>query len=208
MQRMSSLPVTLAIIAVAGLLFIAAGLVGGPDFVGDVAAIHSLGANRAAKAGLTGAAVMLTQLGSMEGLTAVLILAVALLAVARRWRDLVSLVAIVVSGRIAIELLKLAVDRPRPSFTPHPVEVYSLSFPSGHAGNSMLTLLAIVLIAAPARWRGRAVSLAIMSSLAIGATRPFLGVHWPSDVIGGWAFGIGWVVALVALSRRWRGAAE
>ena len=76
------------------------------------------------------------------------------------------------------------------------------------AGNSMLTFLAIALIAVPDRWRGRAVSLAIVASLAIGATRPYLGVHWPSDVIGGWAFGIAWVVALVALSRRWRGAAE
>lgn len=208
MRQISSLPLTLVIIAVAGLLFIAAGLVGGPEFVGDVAAIHSLAADRIAKAGLTGGAVMLTQLGSVEGLMAVLILAVALLAVAKRWRDLVALVAIVISGRITIELLKLAIDRPRPSFTPHPVEVHSLSFPSGHAGNSMLTFLAIALIAAPARWRGRAVALAIVASLAIGATRPFLGVHWPSDVVGGWAFGIGWLVALVALSRRWRGTAE
>ena len=208
MRQSSSPLLNPVIIAVAGLLFVGAGLVGGPDFVIDVAAIHSLANDRVAKTGLTNGAVMLTQLGSVEGLMAVLILTVALLASARRWRDAVSLVAIVVSGRIAIELLKLAVDRPRPSFTPHPVEVHSLSFPSGHAGNSMLTFLAIALIAAPARWRGRAVALAIVSSLAIGATRPYLGVHWPSDVVGGWAFGIAWVIALVALSRRWRGAAE
>ena len=151
---------------------------------------------------------MLTQLGSAAGLSAILLLAGAMLAVARRWRDLVSLIGIVIGGRIAIELLKLAVDRPRPSFTPYPVEVHSLSFPSGHAGNSMITLLAIALIAAPPRWRGRAVALAIVASVAIGATRPLLGVHLPSDVVGGWAFGIGWVVALVALSRRWRPAAE
>ena len=151
---------------------------------------------------------MLTQLGNVEGLVAILTLAVAFLAAAKRWRDLATLVAIVVSGRVAIELLKLALDRPRPSFTPHPVEVHSFSFPSGHAGNSMITFLAIALIAAPPRWRGRAVALAVVGSIAIGATRPFLGVHWPSDVVGGWAFGIGWVVALAALSRRWRAAAE
>lgn len=199
---------TLMIIAVAGLLFVGAGLVGGPGYVTDTDAIRSLAANRFATAGLTNGAVMLTQLGGAAGLFAILLLAVAMLAVARCWRDLISLVGIIIGGRIAIELLKLATDRPRPSFTPYPVEVHSLSFPSGHAGNSMITLLAIALIAAPARWRGRAVTVAIVASVAIGATRPLLGVHWPSDVVGGWALGIGWVVALVALSRRWRGAAE
>ncbi len=116
--------------------------------------------------------------------------------------------AIVIGGRIAIEVLKLAIDRPRPAFGPHPVEVHSLSFPSGHAGNSMITFLAIAMIAIPERWRGRAVAIALSSSIAVGLTRPFLGVHWPSDVIGGWVLGIGWVVALAALSRRWRGTVE
>ncbi|MEO7410649.1 MAG: phosphatase PAP2 family protein [Sphingomicrobium sp.] len=192
----------------AGVLFVGAGLVGGPGFVTDIDAIHSLAANSNAKAGLTNGAVMLTQLGSVQGLFAGMLLAIALLANARRWSDLISLVGIVIGGRLAIELVKLAIDRPRPSFTPYPVEVHSLSFPSGHAGNSMITFLAIALLAAPARWRGRAVALAIVASIAIGLTRPFLGVHWPSDIVGGWAFGIGWVVALAALSRRWRPAAE
>ncbi len=151
---------------------------------------------------------MLTQVGSASGLIAILFLSDFLLAQARRWRDLAALTGIVLTGRILIELLKLAIDRPRPTLTLHPVEVHSLSFPSAHAGNSMITFLAIALIAAPAEWRGRAISLAVLGSLAIGSTRPLLGVHWPSDVIGGWALGVGWVVAATALTRRWRLSAK
>lgn len=199
---------TLAIVGSALLVLLSAGLIGGPAFDVDIEAIHSLAADRMAQAGMTSAAVILTHVGSAAGLFAILFLAAVSLARARRWRDLGTMVAIVVSGRLMVELLKYLVDRPRPSFTPYPVEVHSLSFPSGHAGNSMLTFLAIALIAAPKRWRGWAVALAIVASLTIGATRPFLGVHWPSDVIGGWALGIGWVVALEALSRRWRASPE
>ena len=78
-----------------------------------------------------------------------------------------------------------------------------MSFPSGHAANSMITFLALALILAPARYRAAAIAAATAASVLIGSTRPLLGVHWPSDVVGGWAFGIAWVVIGVELSRRW-----
>lgn len=197
-----------AAIVLALLLFALAGLIGGPGNLHDVAAIHSLAAERAANIGLTGRAIVITQLGGAPGMMVILAIAIASLALARRRRDALSLGAIVLGGRIAIELLKIAINRPRPVFTPYPVEIASLSFPSGHAGNSMITFLAIALVAVPRPWRGSAIVLAVVLSVAIGATRPLLGVHWPSDVIGGWAFGIAWVVAMVALLGRWRGAAK
>ena len=195
-------------VALAISLFVFAGLVGGPDFGPDIGGIYRLAMERTEHPRLTTTAIMLTQIGGVQGLLAILLLAGAFLADARKWRHLIAMTAIVIGGRVMIEVLKLAIDRPRPAFGPHPVEVHSLSFPSGHAGNSMITFLAIAFIAAPARWRGRAVAIALVASIAIGATRPLLGVHWPSDVIGGWALGIGWVVGLSALSRSWRGAAE
>ena len=136
-------------------------------------------------------------------LAGILLIAVALLAYARRWRSAISLALIVLGGRIAVEALKLAIERPRPHFSPYPVEIASLSFPSGHAANSMITFLALALIVAPARYRAAAVAAATSASVLIGSTRPLLGVHWPSDVVGGWAFGIAWVVIGVELSRRW-----
>ena len=199
---------SLALIIAALLLFVVAGLGGGPDNMRDVAAIHSLAADRATHLGLTGRAIVITRFGGVTTLVAILMVSIAFLAFARQWRSAISLAAIVLGGRIAVELLKLAIQRPRPHFSPYPVEIASLSFPSGHSANSMITFLALALIVAPARLRAAAIAAAVAASIAIGSTRPLLGVHWPSDVVGGWAFGIAWVVALVELSRRWRTPAE
>ena len=194
---------SLALSIAAVLLFVVAGLVGGPDNMRDVTAIHSLAAERAARIGLTGQAIVITRFGGAPYLFGILLISVALLAYARRWRSAISLTLIVLGGRIAVEALKLAIERPRPHFSPYPVEIASLSFPSGHAANSMITFLALALILAPARYRAAAIAAATAASVLIGSTRPLLGVHWPSDVVGGWAFGIAWVVIGVELSRRW-----
>jgi undecaprenyl-diphosphatase len=65
----------------------------------------------------------------------------------------------------------------------------SSSFPSGHAGNSMAVFLTIALVAVPRAHRIPAIFGAVLASLVVGCTRPYLGVHWPSDVIGGWSLG-------------------
>lgn len=199
---------TIVAVFTALLLFALAGLIGGPHFARDVAAIHSLAAERAADTRLTIEAITITEIGGAPGMMTILAISLGMLALAKRWRDGLSLFGIVIGGRIAIELLKLAIDRPRPFFGPYPVKVASVSFPSGHAGNSMITFLALAFIAAPARWRMPAIAAAVLTSVTIGATRPLLGVHWPTDIIGGWSFGIAWVVAMVALTDPWRGAAK
>lgn len=203
---MSQLPdrfVTWAVVVAALLLFVVAGLVGGPDNMRDVAAIHALEAHRTVHVPLTGQAIMVTHLGGAPMLVAILLAVIAWLAYSRRWRSAISLATIVLGGRIAVELLKLAIQRPRPFFSPYPVEIASFSFPSGHAANTMITFLALALIAAPAKGRAAAIVVAAATSVLVGATRPLLGVHWPSDVVGGWTFGIAWAVVGVALSRRW-----
>jgi undecaprenyl-diphosphatase len=52
-------------------------------------------------------------------------------------------------------------------------------------------------------WHRAAAAGAIVLSLLIGTSRVMLGVHWPSDVVGGWAFGMLWVLVTLRLSRRW-----
>ena len=80
--------------------------------------------------------------------------------------------AIVLGGRLMVEILKQSIGRPRPDLELHAVTVHSLSFPSGHAANSMIAFVAIALFCAPERRREAAVTLAIAASLVVGATRP------------------------------------
>ena len=113
------------------------------------------------------------------------------------------LVAIIGLGRVLGELQKYWVARVRPDLEPHLVVVKTSSFPSGHAASSMIFYLAVALaLTARTRWQRPAAAGAILLSLAIGASRVMLGVHWPSDVIGGWAFGMLWVLMTLRLAER------
>lgn len=97
--------------------------------------------------------------------------------------------------------LKELVGRVRPDFAEGGARYDSLSFPSGHsAGIACLVTTALVLawprLTATARRRWLAAGVALV--LVVGATRVLLGVHFPSDVLAGWAFGTAWTL-LVAL---------
>ena len=175
-----------------------AGIIGGIDFSLDVALIRHFQEVRATSPGLTLAAIAITQAGSAVGTVGGGLGVAAWLA----WRDqrwlAAVLAATVVGERLVIDGLKLLIDRTRPSFDLHPVATHSSSFPSGHAGNSMAVFLSIALIAVPRAYRLSAVVSALLASLLVGATRPYLGVHWPSDVVGGWSLGAG--IAIIAWS--------
>ncbi len=186
---------------VAGLvLLVALALAGGPGNAFDAATIDCATAQRLAYPALTMIGVTITHAGGAPALVGLTLLAAAILVRNSKPRAL-ALLAIVLGGRLAVELLKATVARPRPAFDPHPVTVHSLSFPSGHAANSMISLVAIALLCAPPRRRPAALTVAIAASLAIGATRPLLGVHWPSDVLAGWIFGLLWALTAWSLLR-------
>jgi undecaprenyl-diphosphatase len=113
------------------------------------------------------------------------------------------LIAIVTIGRGLSELQKYWIARPRPALDTHLVVVKTSSFPSGHATSSMIFYLSVALaLTAGTRWHRAAVAGAILLSVLIGASRVMLGVHWPSDVIGGWAFGMLWVLLTLRLAGR------
>ena len=115
-----------------------------------------------------------------------------------------ALIAIVSIGRALSELQKYWIARVRPDAEPHLVIVKTSSFPSGHATSSMIFYLALALtLTAGTRWRAPAAAIAILLSLAIGTSRVMLGVHWPSDVVGGWAFGLLWALLTLRLAGRW-----
>ena len=113
------------------------------------------------------------------------------------------LLAIVAIGRALSEAQKYWIARARPDLEPHLVAVKTSSFPSGHATSSMIFYLTLALVlTAGTRWHRVAAGGAILLSLLIGASRVMLGVHWPSDVIGGWAFGMLWVLLTLRLAHR------
>lgn len=127
------------------------------------------------------------------------LIALTALALAVRKRPWVALVLFAGNalGRLLIELQKYQLGRLRPDLNPHLVEVYSMSFPSAHSANAVLTYVAMAALL-PEEGRRRVwLILAAALSFLIGLSRILLGVHWPSDVIAGWSFGLLWVMAMV-----------
>jgi undecaprenyl-diphosphatase len=115
----------------------------------------------------------------------------------------VALLLIVLIGRVVSEVQKFWIGRVRPHGEPHLVVVQTSSFPSGHAASSMIFYLTLALaLTSDTRWHRLAAIGAILLSLLIGVSRVMLGVHWPSDVIGGWAFGLLWVLLTLRLAER------
>lgn len=179
------------------------GLFGGGGLALDQAPVNNLAGWRTAHPDTTSALIWLTQLGGAAVLLPLAALA-AILTFKRNRSAAVALVLTVLGGRLLIEVMKLLVDRPRPAVDAHPVDVFSQSFPSGHAGNSMMTYGAIALFTLPERWRAQGLAVAVALSFVVGATRPVLGVHWPSDVVGGWCLGAIWLIACWTLWERSR----
>ncbi len=77
---------------------------------------------------------------------------------------------------------------------------YSASFPSAHAANSTVTFLAVAILMTKSRL---ATVIAVVLAAAVGLSRIILGVHWPPDVIGGWAFA-GLALLLFSKFRDWQ----
>ena len=112
-------------------------------------------------------------------------------------------IAITMFGRAISELQKYWIARPRPDLETHLVVVKTSSFPSGHANSSMVFFLTLALaLTADTRWQRTAVIGAIGLSILVGVSRVMLGVHWPSDVVGGWALGMLWVLVTLRLAGR------
>jgi undecaprenyl-diphosphatase len=144
-----------------------------------------------------------TFLGTWQFGIPVVVIGVALLAWLGRRRAAVAAFLAIAVGRLLVEAQKYAVARLRPEDEAHLVQVHSPSFPSGHAANSMIVCLTFAIVYfSHTRWRHVALAVALVLSLCIGLSRVMLGVHWPSDVIGGWTFGLLWVLLALPWAER------
>lgn len=146
----------------------------------------------------------ITALGGLTVLGFAVLAVSGLLWLQGRRRTVGPLLLAVAGGQAFSWLAKGFFDRPRPDLVPHGTLVTSASFPSGHsmmAAVIWLTLAAMAVRTEPRRWVAvYLVALAVLMAVAVGISRVYLGVHWPTDVLGGWAAGAAWALACVALA--------
>lgn len=138
----------------------------------------------------------ITSLGGVTVLALLTVLSVVYLLLIRRKVTGMFLLISVFGGWMVSNGLKLGVARPRPDLVPHLVAVHDLSFPSGHAMLSAVTYLTLGLLLARMQTSRAAryyfVAIAVLLTLLIGISRVYLGVHFPTDVLGGWSAGAAW----------------
>ncbi len=147
----------------------------------------------------------LTGLGSVVVLS-LITAATALYLVLFGSRRMAALVlASMVSGTVLVSLTKGLFGRVRPDFAFAELAVSGLSFPSGHASMSAIAFLTLgALIAATHRRNRERIYILLIAgllTLLVGFSRIALGVHWATDVIGGWAFGSAWAVLWLQVAR-------
>lgn len=163
---------------------------------------------------LSSAVADLTSLGSYGVLTLACLAAIVFLVLRRQYHAAALVFATSLGGALIMHGLKGVYDRPRPSLVPHLVRVSSASFPSGHAlaaTTVYLTLAALLSRLVEDRLaRAYIVGVGLTLALIVGFSRVFLGVHYPSDVLGGWVVGLAWAALcwIVTAKLQRRGTVE
>ncbi|KQZ50462.1 acid phosphatase [Rhizobium sp. Root149] len=154
---------------------------------------------------LTHAVQDITSLGGVTVLSLMTLLTTAYLVISRRIRIAIFTACSILGGWLVSTALKVIIARPRPDIVPHLVDVRDLSFPSGHAMLSAVTYLTLgALLARTQTTRATRlfmIAAALFLTLIIGLSRIFLGVHYPTDVLGGWCAGATWAVGCALVAR-------
>ncbi len=140
----------------------------------------------------------LTALGGATVLTIVTVVSLGIAVFSGRMRLGWMGVSAAVAGSVVTSILKHGYNRPRPSIFEHGSWVYNASFPSGHSMMSAVVYLSLGILVARIQRRRRVklfiVSISVLLTLLVGISRIYLGVHWPTDVAGGWMLGGAWAV--------------
>lgn len=114
----------------------------------------------------------------------------------RRWGD-VLFWTLAVGGAALLNLgAKQSFERVRPDLWLSIAPETTFSFPSGHAMGSMALAAAVVVLTWSTRWRWLTLTLVSIFVVMVGVSRVYLGVHYPSDILAGWAASLAWVVGV------------
>ena len=147
-----------------------------------------------------------TSLGNPPTVVSIFIITSAWLLLKRRYSDAIRF-AIVCAGGVAINQgMKLFFAKPRPELWARLITDLTFSFPSGHAVGSMVVygFIAYILAKELQRYKRYIYAIASMIIIAIGLSRLYLGVHYPTDIIAGYGIGILWLTTCLKLNFRSR----
>ena len=153
-------------------------------------------------------------LGGFTWITFATVVIAGFLWLAGKSHMVVLLVASVSGGAVVSVLLKQLFSRPRPDIVPHLAHVFTSSFPSGHSMSAAVVYLTLGSLVASAiselKLKIYVLTVAILLTIAVGLSRIYLGVHYPTDVLAGWLAGLVWALAcwLVARWLQRRGQVE
>jgi undecaprenyl-diphosphatase len=152
---------------------------------------------------LESAMLDLTALGSTTVLWLIVVSVVGFLLLQGIYRTALVLVVTAATAAILTTVMKSTFMRPRPEVVPHLRDVVSTSFPSGHALESAivyLTMGAVLMRIAKGKLaKSYCLGIAALLTALVGVSRVYLGVHYPTDVLGGWTLGFAWAL----LCRLW-----
>ncbi len=151
---------------------------------------------------LNGLMVGITTFGSRTFMTALIVATLVILIVRRDRREAIHLVVAALGVGALVWVTKGIVERARPTEVPHVVHVSGFSYPSGHSLATAALYITIAVIAS-SHLRTRATKAALVAGVAllvalVGLSRVYLGVHYPSDVLGGMSLGASWALMLAA----------
>lgn len=140
----------------------------------------------------------MTALGGVTVLSLITVTVTAFFWMAGMRRAAVYVALAVLGAAVVNTALKAAFDRPRPDLVPHGSVVYHASFPSGHSMLAATVYLTLGMVASRFVPRRRLkvllIGMAFLVTGFVGASRVYLGVHWPTDVVAGWVVGVAWAL--------------
>lgn len=146
-------------------------------------------------------AATLTNFGVFWGVFPVAFVVGLVLLLRRQWRRSAYLITTLLGSIVINRTAKALLHRVRPHLWESPAPEFDYGFPSGHAMSSMTLVAALVILAWGSRWRWPVFILGSVFVLAIGWTRLYLGVHYPSDILAGWMASVAWAVGVSMLIR-------
>jgi len=151
----------------------------------------------------------LTALGGGTVISLMVFAVAGFLCLQARYRTALVIVSTTISGELVGSAMKHFFMRPRPTAVPHLRDALSSSFPSGHAMDSAivyLTLGALLMRVVERRvTKLYCLAMALLLTLLVGVSRVYLGVHYPTDVIGGWILGFAWASVCWLVAQRFDG---